>query len=260
MASIEKDSVSGQMTTGHEWDGIKELNTPLPKWWVWVFWVSVLWSVGYWWVYPSWPTFSGAAHTQGAGLGSLVPSNWTSRTSLDADLKQQTLERSPWVAKIKAATLDDIFKDKTLRDYAVAGGQIAFRENCAACHGAGGSGVPGAYPNLTDDVWLWGGTLADIEQTITHGVRNEDQASRGAGGAAVMPSFGADKNPHGGSDWPGCRLCGVVGGQEPGSRNSRRGGVQGQLRGVPWRGRRRRGVPRRTASQHQDPHLHQGGS
>jgi len=179
MASIEKDSVSGQMTTGHEWDGIKELNTPLPKWWVAIFWVSVIWAVGYWIVYPSWPTVSG--YTPGVF-------GWSSRGTLETELKAQKAERSQWLSKIDAASVDEIAKDRTLLNYALAGGKIAFGDNCAPCHGTGGVGSPGAYPSLADDVWLWGGTLADIQQTVTHGVRNEDAASRNN----VMPSFGAD--------------------------------------------------------------------
>ena len=183
MASIEKDSVSGQMTTGHEWDGINELNTPLPRWWVAIFWVCVIWSVGYWIVYPAWPTPSGYTH----GLF-----GWSSRGALEQELKEQKAERSQWLTKVDAASVDQIAKDRSLLNYAMAGGRIAFNDNCAPCHGTGGVGKPGAYPSLADDVWLWGGTLGDIQQTITHGVRNDDPDSRGAGGAAVMPSFGAD--------------------------------------------------------------------
>jgi len=183
MASIEKDSVSGQNTTGHEWDGIKELNTPLPKWWVYVFWVTVLWAIGYWVAMPAWPTATGFTHGM---LG------YSSRGALEQDLKDQKAARSGWLAKISAASVEDIAKDKTLLNYALAGGKIAFGENCSACHGAGGVGSPGAYPSLADDLWLWGGSLSDIQQTISHGVRNEDPESRGASDSAVMPSFGAD--------------------------------------------------------------------
>ncbi len=179
MASIEKDSVSGQMTTGHEWDGIKELNTPLPRWWVAIFWVCVIWAVGYWIVYPAWPTPSGYTH----GMF-----GWSSRGALEQELTEQKAERSQWLTKINAASVDEIAKDRSLLNYAMAGGRIAFNDNCAPCHGTGGVGKPGAYPSLADDVWLWGGTLADIQQTITHGVRNDDPDSRNN----VMPSFGAD--------------------------------------------------------------------
>jgi len=179
MASIEKDSVSGQYTTGHEWDGIKELNTPLPKWWVYVFWATVIWSIAYWVAMPSWPTITD--YSRGM-LG------YSSRGEVDKELAAQKKARSQWVDKIQAMSVEDIAKDKTLLNYAMAGGKIAFGENCSACHASGGVGRAGAYPNLADDEWLWGGTLADIEATIRYGVRNSNPNSR----QSEMPKFGAD--------------------------------------------------------------------
>jgi cytochrome c oxidase cbb3-type subunit III len=179
MASLEKDSVSGQYTTGHEWDGIKELNTPLPKWWVYVFWATVIWAIAYWIAMPAWPTVSG--YTQGV-LG------YSSRADLDAELKAQKATRAKYEAKIATLSLDEVVQDKDLRNFAMTGGKVLFGENCSACHGAGGVGVAGAYPNLADDEWLWGGSLADIYQTIKHGVRNENGESR----MSVMPNFGTD--------------------------------------------------------------------
>jgi len=179
MASIEKDSVSGQYTTGHEWDGIKELNTPLPKWWVYVFWICVLWSIGYWFAMPAWPTISDYSR------GML---NYSSRAEVDKDLAAQKKARSQWLTKMESLSVEDIAKDKTLLNYAMAGGKVAFGENCSACHASGGTGVPGAYPRLADDEWIWGGTLADIEQTIRYGVRNSNANSR----QSEMPKFGAD--------------------------------------------------------------------
>lgn len=179
MASIEKDSVSGQYTTGHEWDGIQELNTPLPKWWVYIFWATVIWSIGYWIVYPSWPTVNDYSR----GIW-----NYSSRAELAEELKVQKQQRSAFMTKIEKASVEEIQKDNTLRNYALAGGKIAFGENCSACHGAGGVGVAGAYPRLADDEWLWGGTLADIEQTIKYGVRNTNANSR----QSEMPKFGTD--------------------------------------------------------------------
>lgn len=179
MASLEKDSVSGQYTTGHEWDGIKELNTPLPKWWVYVFWATVIWSIAYWIAMPAWPTISD--YSRGV-LG------YSSRADLDSELKAQKAARGKYEAKIATLSVDDIVQDKDLRTFAMAGGKVLFGENCSACHGAGGVGVAGAYPSLADDEWIWGGTLADIKQTITHGVRNENADSR----QSVMPNFGGD--------------------------------------------------------------------
>ncbi|CAA7612959.1 cytochrome-c oxidase, cbb3-type subunit III [Magnetospirillum sp. SS-4] len=179
MATIEKDSVTGQSTTGHEWDGIKELNTPLPKWWVYVFWATVVWAIGYWIAMPAWPTVNG--YTKGV-LG------YSSRADLDNELALQKAGRAAWLSKIEAAELDAIEKDKDLLRYAMAGGKIAFGENCGACHGTGGVGVAGAYPTLADDEWIWGGTLADIEQTIKFGIRSTHAETR----VSEMPKFGAD--------------------------------------------------------------------
>jgi cytochrome c oxidase cbb3-type subunit 3 len=179
MATVEKDSVSGQDTTGHEWDGIKELNTPLPKWWVYVFWATVVWAVGYWFAYPAWPTQNG--YTAGM-LG------YSSRGELANELEAQKKARSGWLSKIEATDSAGIEKDKDLLRYAMVGGKIAFNENCAPCHGSGGVGVAGAYPNLADDEWLWGGSLADIEQTIRYGVRSAHKETR----VSEMPKFGAD--------------------------------------------------------------------
>ncbi|NFV80961.1 cytochrome-c oxidase, cbb3-type subunit III [Magnetospirillum aberrantis] len=179
MASMEKDSVSGQYTTGHEWDGIRELNTPLPKWWVYVFWATVIWSIAYWVAMPAWPTIND--YSRGV-LG------YASRNELESDIKAQKQARSKFEAKIAAISVDDVVKDKDLRNFAMTGGKVLFNDNCAPCHGTGGVGAPGAYPNLADDEWIWGGELADLKQTISFGVRNTNENSR----QSEMPKFGAD--------------------------------------------------------------------
>ena len=175
---IEKDAISGRETTGHEWDGIKELNTPLPKWWVYVFYATIVWAIGYWVVYPSWPTLS--THLQGMG-------GYWSRAELDKQVAQQAEERAPYVKRIAAASLEDIGKDADLYNFAQAGGRAAFGENCAACHGPGGGGAKG-FPNLADNDWLWGGTRDAILRTVSYGVRNANPESR----QSQMPRFGAD--------------------------------------------------------------------
>jgi cytochrome c oxidase cbb3-type subunit III len=175
---IEKDEITGTETTGHEWDGIKELNTPLPKWWVWTFYVTIAWSIGYFIAYPSWPTLSG--HTQGV-LG------WTQRGEIAEKLAEAKAQRAPFVGRIEAAPLADIRRSPDLLNFAMAGGRSVFAENCAPCHGAGGAGAKG-FPGLADDSWLWGGTLDDIHTTIVHGIRNASANSR----ISVMPKFGAD--------------------------------------------------------------------
>jgi len=172
------DARTGVATTGHEWDGIRELNTPLPRWWLWVFYATIVWSVGYWIVYPSWPLLSSA--TQGAF-------GWHSRAAVVTDLENLKAQRGPMAAKLAAASLPAIAADPALLDFARTLGRQAFANNCAPCHGAGGGGAKG-YPNLVDDDWLWGGKLEDIAQTIRHGIRAGDDKGR----LGEMPDFGRD--------------------------------------------------------------------
>ena len=174
----EIDKLTGTSTTGHEWDGIKELNTPLPRWWLWTFYACIVWAVGYWIVYPTWPLLTNS--TQGV-LG------WHTRSAVVADLDQLKALRGPMMDKLGTASLQEIVNDSQLADFARTVGKTAFADNCAPCHGAGGGGGRG-YPNLNDDDWLWGGKLADIENTIRHGARSTDDN----GHLGRMPAFGRD--------------------------------------------------------------------
>ncbi|HXV23487.1 MAG TPA: cytochrome-c oxidase, cbb3-type subunit III [Alphaproteobacteria bacterium] len=178
MSSSEKDAVTGRETTGHEWDGIKELNTPLPKWWVYLFIATIVWSFGYWIVYPAWPTVTG--YTRGL-LG------YSTRASLEQGMQAASEGRRQWTDRIATATVEEVAADPELLAYSVAGGRTLFAENCAPCHGAGGQGAPG-YPNLADDSWMWGGDVAAIEQTIRYGVRSGHDQAR----VSEMPRFGVD--------------------------------------------------------------------
>ncbi len=174
----EHAKVQQHGTTGHEWDGIHELNTPLPRWWLWLFYATIIWSVGYWVVYPAWPLVSSYS---GGAFG------WHARSAVSSDLAALQDERRPMMARLASASLQQIEATPQLLDFARALGGRAFADNCAPCHGSGGGGAKG-YPNLNDNDWLWGGTLADIQQTITHGVRSgDDQGHQGA-----MPAFGRD--------------------------------------------------------------------
>lgn len=174
----DRDPVTGRATTGHEWDGIRELDTPLPKWWVYIFVATILFAIGYCVLYPAIPSLRG--HSEGA-LG------YTTRAALSRDLAAAAAAQAAMRERIAAASLAEIRRDPDLFGFAQTGGKAAFGENCAACHRAGGAGAKG-FPNLADDDWLWGGTLADIHQTITHGVRNADPESR----QSAMPRFGLD--------------------------------------------------------------------
>jgi cytochrome c oxidase cbb3-type subunit 3 len=175
---IEKDTLSGQNTTGHEWDGVKELNTPLPTWWVYTFYACIAFAVVYCALYPSWPWLTG--HTNGL-LG------YSSRAELRQELSAQAKERAGFVDRIRTASLADIARDPELFNFAMAGGRSAFQTNCMQCHGAGGGGSTG-FPNLVDDDWIWGGSIDQIYATIEHGIRNGDDKSR----QSMMPRFGAD--------------------------------------------------------------------
>lgn len=175
---IEKDTLSGQNTTGHEWDGVKELNTPLPTWWLYTFYACIAFAVVYCALYPSWPWLTG--HTDGL-LG------YSSRAELRQELSAQAKERAGFVDRIRTASLADIRKDPELFNFAMAGGRSAFQTNCMQCHGAGGGGSTG-FPNLVDDDWIWGGSIDQIYATIEHGIRNTDDKSR----QSMMPRFGVD--------------------------------------------------------------------
>ena len=174
----EIDEHSGIETTGHEWDGIKELDNPLPRWWLWIFYGCIAFAVGYWVLMPSWPGLHG--YTPGLLHDS-------ARDHVVADLKDLKAQRGAQAARLAGATPEQIEKDPQLQAYALAVGQSIFGDNCATCHGTGGTGGKG-YPNLRDDVWLWGGGLADIQRTITYGVRANDPDTR----VSQMPAFGRD--------------------------------------------------------------------
>ena len=173
---IEKDAVTGQETTGHEWDGVKELNNPLPKWWLWTFYATIVFALVWVVVYPSLPGWKGT-------------SGWVAREAVVADVAAAQAANAPMMARLREATPAQIAAEPELRGFALAGGRVAFANNCAACHGAGGQGAVGGFPSLADDDWLWGGSLEAIQATIRHGIRtNEDADAR----VSAMPRFGVD--------------------------------------------------------------------
>ncbi len=180
MTRKDIDEISGTETTGHQWDGIKELNNPLPRWWILTFYATVLWAIGYWIVYPSWPLLTD--YTRGLF-------GWSSRAAVSEAVAELKAMRKPFEEALLKADLDSIKSDPKLLRFATKGGEIAFRENCAACHGFDATGVQGkGYPNLVDDDWLWGGTLEDILYTIRYGIRADHEETR----SNDMPAFGKD--------------------------------------------------------------------
>lgn len=176
MSDKNIDELSGVETTGHEWDGITELNNPMPRWWLWTFYATIVWALAYTIAYPAWPMISSA--TSGM-LG------YSSRNDVKNELAAADTAKGAYVEAVKAKSVSDILADENLRQFATAAGSAAFKVNCIQCHASGAQGSPG-FPNLNDDEWLWGGTVEQIYTTIAHGVRfagDDDTHS------SEMPSF-----------------------------------------------------------------------
>jgi len=173
------DQPTGTETVGHEWDGIEELDTPMPRWWLWTFYITIVFALGYVIVYPAIPLLDrGTAGTFG----------WTSRGQLAHETGEQQKRQAPLLRAIAATPIEQLPNQPELMRAAVTGGRAAFKVNCIQCHGAGAAGSSG-YPNLNDDDWLWGGDLKAIEYTIVHGARQPGDPQTHA---SQMPAFGHD--------------------------------------------------------------------
>jgi cytochrome c oxidase cbb3-type subunit 3 len=182
MSERKLDQRPGEVgTTGHEWDGIEELNNPLPRWWLWTFYATIFWALVYTILFPAWPLITGA--TPGL-LG------FSTRANVQAEIDRFAAANGPMQERLVAADLATIRNDPELVQFATAAGAAVFRNNCSQCHGSGAAGVQGkGYPNLLDDDWLWGGAMEDIHTTISHGIRNTtDPDAR----YSQMPAFGKD--------------------------------------------------------------------
>ncbi|MFN2099674.1 cytochrome-c oxidase, cbb3-type subunit III [Altererythrobacter sp. MF3-039] len=171
------DQPTGTEFVGHEWDGIEELDTPMPRWWLWTFYATIAWGIIYTILYPAWPLVNQA--TEGV-LG------WTSRGQLAQEMSAADMARQSYREQLAAIDVVKLQDNPELMQRAVAGGAAAFKVNCVQCHGAGAAGSPG-YPNLNDDEWIWGGDLQSIETTLLHGVRwdGSDETR-----FSLMPGFG----------------------------------------------------------------------
>lgn len=166
-------------TTGHIWDGLEEYNTPAPRWWLIVWLVCIVWSVIYWFFYPTWPTPGG--NTKGAN-------SWTSQSQLEESQIEIEKRQNIYLEKFNKSSFKEIEKNKELTEFAIAGGKAAFQNNCAMCHGTGAAGNKG-FPNLNDDDWLWGGKIDDIYTTLKYGIRSTHEKTR----VSAMPAFGVDR-------------------------------------------------------------------
>ncbi|QLC26517.1 cytochrome-c oxidase, cbb3-type subunit III [Parasphingopyxis algicola] len=173
------DEPTGTDFVGHEWDGIEELDTPLPRWWLIIFYATVIWGLGYTVFYPAWPLINSA--TQGV-LG------YSSRGALAEEMAAVEAQRAPLREAIANIAIEDLPTDQQLMQTAIQGGRSAFVVHCVQCHGSGAAGSEG-YPNLNDDDWLWDGDMEAIEYTLIHGIRNPDHIETRI---SQMPAFGAD--------------------------------------------------------------------
>ncbi|MDH5797241.1 MAG: cytochrome-c oxidase, cbb3-type subunit III [Paracoccaceae bacterium] len=163
-------------TTGHEWDGIKEYNNPLPRWWLWTFYITIIWGIGYTIAYPAWPLINGV--TQGV-IG------YSTRAEVAKEIQAFSDANAAIDMELASADLSNVADNPDLYRYAINAGGAVFLANCSQCHGAGGQGAKG-YPNLNDDDWLWGGTVDEIAYTVNHGVRNDSDDAH----FSQMPAFG----------------------------------------------------------------------
>jgi len=164
-------------TTGHEWDGIREYNNPLPRWWLWVFYATIVWAIWYSIAYPAWPLIEGA--TTGY-------KGWSTRENVAKAIAEAEAANAAINERLASAELTAIADDPELQAYATSAGAAVFKTWCAQCHGSGAAGAKG-YPNLLDNDWLWGGTMEDIHTTVTHGIRSEDDPDARY---SEMPAFG----------------------------------------------------------------------
>lgn len=179
MANKKIDEPTGVETVGHEWDGIEELNNPLPRWWVMTTYLTIIFAIGYMVVYPAIPMAKSATE----GLF-----GWSSRGQLADEMTAGAALRKDASDAIAATPLDALIKDEKLMPLAIAGGSAAFKQNCVQCHGSGAAGSLG-YPNLKDEDWLWGGSITDIHTTLEHGIRASDYPQTRT---SLMPNFGKD--------------------------------------------------------------------
>jgi cytochrome c oxidase cbb3-type subunit III len=168
----------GKPTTGHSWDGIEEFDNPMPRWWLWTFYLTIIWAVGYMILYPAWPLVTQA--TTGV-LG------YSSRAEVANEIATFETRNQEWFDRLVTTDLNAIAEDQDLQRFAVNAGGAVFRAQCSQCHGTGGAGVQAAgFPNLLDDDWLWGGDIEAIHTTISHGIRNGGDEAR----FSQMPAYG----------------------------------------------------------------------
>nr|CAD6436070.1 cytochrome-c oxidase, cbb3-type subunit III [Rhizobium sp. Q54] len=175
----EVDPVSGRKTTGHEWNGIKELDTPVPRGVLIFLVVTHLFALLWWILMPTWPV--GTTYTKGI----LGTDQWQ---RIEEEMAQSQAARAQWTNAIETMSFDEIIADENLMQFVRDSGRQLFGDNCAACHGMDARGAAN-YPDLTDDDWLWGGGPENIAETLRVGINTAHEETR----VAQMPAFGRDQ-------------------------------------------------------------------
>lgn len=178
MADARRDPATGTITTGHEWNGIEELDTPIPRVVLFFLAVTTLFSIGYWLLMPAWPL--GVTYTKGL-LGI------DQRQIVAEQVRDAATERASWTAKLDNASFAEIAADPQLMRHVRDTGRTLFEDNCAVCHGVQGKGGPG-FPNLAAGSWLWGGSPEAIAETIRVGINGTAKDTR----TGQMMAFGRD--------------------------------------------------------------------
>lgn len=234
------DTPTGTETVGHEWDGIEELDTPMPRWWLWSLYASIVWAIGYVILYPAWPMVNSA--TEGL-LG------WTSRGEFEQSIAAREVELEPIRQALVSTGIRKLHGSPELMQQAIEGGRSAFKVHCVQCHGTGAAGSKG-YPNLNDDNWLWGGDLEAIEYTLIHGIRNPDHDETRF---SQMPAFGRDGILQSGEINDLVSFVRVLSGKEKDSVSARRGAALFEVNctvchGPEGKGDRTQGAPDLTDS------------
>ncbi len=232
------DEATGTRTVGHEWDGIEELDTPMPRWWLYTLYATLVWGVVYTVLYPAWPLVDRAT----AGI-----LNWSSRGEYQKEVSAEQLRRAPMELALSRIPIERLPEDSRLMQAAIAGGGSAFRVYCVQCHGSGAAGLRG-YPNLNDDDWLWGGNLQEIQRTIEHGIRQPGGESTHM---SMMPAFGRDGLLDSRQIQDVVSYVRVISRQEPASASARRGAQLyadncAACHGPDGRGMRNMGAPNLT--------------
>jgi cytochrome c oxidase cbb3-type subunit 3 len=178
MSVRERDPLTGHATTGHEWNGITELNTRVPRAVWWAIGITHLWALIYWIMMPSWPLVT--TYTKGL-LG------FSQQERVDEEIDQAQRARSVWADALEELPIDAIRADAGLMRVVNESAPALFGDNCAACHGTAAAGGPG-YPSLVDAAWLWGGDADTIMETLRVGINAAHPETR----VSQMLAFGRD--------------------------------------------------------------------